>query len=187
MRRLLVLAGFVCVCVSLPTHADDRPFLQRIAERTPPAIWPREHSAERAGYSQSVSRIAIPGVTRFDNGGYVGGASLRNNNLLARGPGSATGPITDGTFATDYTGVRANLGRVFLASSDDPSRGNPIYLAYRAEGHRVPDVFALRPFRKAFLEAREGGEEKHGGEEGAHGEEGGHGPENGEKKDEGHE
>jgi hypothetical protein len=94
----------------------------------------------------------------------------------------------------DYTGVRAHLGRVFLAPSTDPSQGPPIYLGYVAEGRRVTDIFALRPFRKAVLEKREDAEEReHGAEghgggghgEGGHGAEGGHAPEGGEMKKEG--
>jgi hypothetical protein len=143
-----------------------------------------DHSAERAGYPLTVSRMAIPSVTRFDNGGYLGGASLKNNNLCARGPGSAIGPVYDGTFGTDYTGVRQHMGRVFLAPSNDASVGRPAYLAYVSEGRRVPDIFALRPVRKAVLEKREDAEERRHGKEG-HGEEGGHGPEGGEGKKEG--
>jgi hypothetical protein len=181
MRRSLALTGLVLVSLPLVGGADDRPLLQRIAERTPMPRMTIEHSAERAGYPLGVSRLSTPSVTRFDNGGYVGGASLRNNNLLARGPGSAIGPVYDGTYATDYTGLRAHLGRVFLAPSDDPSRGRPIYLAYRAEGHRIPDPFALRPLRKAVLEAREDREEM------KHGKEGGHAPEGAGKEGGGHE
>ena len=175
MRRSLALAGLVLVSLSPAARADDRPLLQRIAERTPLPHANIEHSAERAGYPLSVKPRAVPTTTRFDHGGYIGGASLRNNNLIARGPGSAIGPVYDGTYGTDYTGFRAHLGRVFLAPSHDPSLGRPIYLAYNSEGRRVTDVFALRPFRKAVLEKREDAEErKHGGKE--HGE-GGHAPE----------
>ncbi|QJW93046.1 hypothetical protein [Frigoriglobus tundricola] len=188
MRCLIALVGLAFAC-ALPTgRADDRPWLQRIAERTPLPRRPVEHSAARAGYPQSVSQMAIPGVTRYDNGGYIGGGSIRNNSLVARGPGSATGPVYDGTFGTDYSGVRLHLGRVFLAPSADPSHGRPIYLAYRAEGHRLPDPFAIRPLRKAVLEAREDREERlHGKEGGGHGSEGGHGAEAGAGKEGGHE
>ena len=150
-----------------------------------------DHSAERAGYPLTVSRVAIPSVTRFDNGGYIGGASLRNNNLCARGPGSAIGPVYDGTFGTDYTGVRQHMGRVFLAPSDsDASVGRPAYLAYVVR--RPPRDGHLRgcpAFRKAVLAKKEDIEEhRHGKEghgEGGHGEEGSHGPEGGEGKKEG--
>src|SRR5712691_2202742 len=117
MRRSLLLAPLVLLSLSPLARADDRPWLQRCAERTPMPRTPVEHSAERAGYPLTVSRVAQPSVTRFDYGGYVGGASLRGNDLRARGPGSATGPRADGTYATDYAGVRANLGRLFLAPS----------------------------------------------------------------------
>jgi hypothetical protein len=183
MRRSITLAGFALLSLSPIACCGDHSRLDHFVQRAPLPKLPQEHSAERAGYPQSVSSWAQPSVTQHDYAGYVGGGSIRNNNLHARGPGSATGPLTDGTFATDYAGVRANLGRLFLAPSDDPSCGRPIYLAYRAEGPRVPDPLALRPFRNAVLAAREAAE--HGGEcghgEGGHGE-GGHAPEGGEGK-----
>ena len=185
MRRSLALAGLALVSLSPAARADDRPLLQRIAERAPLPRTPVEHTADRAGYPLSVSRHAVPTYTRYDHGGYVGGASLRNNNLLARGPGSAVGPVYDGTYGTDYTGFRAHLGRVFLAPSADPSLGRPIYLAYSSEGRRLTDVFALRPLRKAVLEKREHAEEREHEKE--HGEKGhgeaGHAPEGAGKKD----
>ncbi|MBP3956868.1 RNA polymerase sigma factor [Gemmata sp. G18] len=112
-----------------------------------------------------LARLAVPSVTRFDQGGYVGGASLRINSLIARGPGSAVGPTQDGTYGTDFGGFRAHLGRVFLASSDDPSRGRPAYLSYRADGPRIVDVFAIRPLRNGILAKREAAEEMHHGKE----------------------
>ena len=183
MRRPLALAGLVLVSLSA-ARADDRPFLQRCAERTPLPRTPVEHTAERAGYPLGVSRMAQPTYGRYDHGGYLGGASLRNNNLLARGPGSAVGPVYDGTYGTDYTGFREHLGRVFLAPSADPSLGRPIYLAYSPEGRRLTDVFALRPLRKAVLEKREDAEERQHGKEGGHGD-AGHAPE-GAGKEAGH-
>ena len=186
MRRSLALAGFALLSLPHAARADDDGFtrLERWAMRTPqPRIQP-EHSAARAGFPLAVKPHAIPSVTRFDHGGYVGGARVCGNNVLASGPGSATGPIYDGTFATDFGGFRAHLGRVFLASSADPSRGEPIHKRYNADGPRVLDVFALRPLRKAVLEAREDTEERRHGKEAhgaGHGSEG-HGPESGEKK-----
>jgi len=183
MRRSFALAGVALLSLPFFTSAGDHPWLDRFAQRTPYPHRPIEHSAERAGTPLTVSRFAAPSTTRFDNGGYIGGASIKNNNLCARGPGSAIGPVYDGTFGTDYTGVRQHMGRVFLAPSDDPSLGRPAYLAYVSEGRRVPDVFALRPFRKAVLEKREEAEEReHGhGKEGGHGD-GGHGADGGEGK-----
>ena len=185
MRRSLALTGLLALSLAPAGRADDRPFLQRMAERTPMPHAFIDHSMERAGNPQSVSRHAAPSVTCRDHGGYLGGASIRNNNLLARGPGSAVGPVQDGTFGTDYTGFRAHLGRVFLAPSNDPSQGRPIYLAYISEGPRVKDVYAGRPFRKAVLEKREDAEHREHGKEGGHGGEAGHAPE-GAAKEGGH-
>lgn len=204
MRTSLALAGAsLFVSSATAVRADDcecgRPWsrLERWAMRTPCPRIPVEHTMQRAGYPLNVKPHAVPSVTRFDYGGYVGGGSLKGNNLLARGPGSAVGvPQCLGTFGTDYVGVRAHLGRVFLAPSIDPSRGPTIQALYDADGPRIVDVFALRPLRKAVLEMREDREHKHeggghgegghGGEgHGAgngHGGEGGHGPEKGGEK-----
>ena len=188
MWRLLALAGVTSFALCASSRADDRPLLQRIAERAPVPRVNIEHSAERAGYPLNVKRHAVPSVTRFDQGGYVGGGSLRNNSLIARGPGSAVGPTQDGTYGTDFGGFRAHLGRVFLASSDS-SYGHPAYLSYRTDGPRIVDVFAIRPLRNGILAKREAAEEMHHGKEehgaGGHGAEG-HAPEGGEKKGGGH-
>jgi hypothetical protein len=190
-RRSFALAGVILLSLPFFTQAGDHPWLERFAQRTPYPCRPIDHSAERAGTPLTVSRLAAPSMTRSDGAGYIGGASIRNNNLSARGPCSAVGPIYDGTFGTDYTGVRQHMGRVFLAPSSDASVGRPIYLGYVAEGRRVTDIFALRPFRKAVLEKKEEAEErKHGKEghgEGGHGEAGhapeaGHGAEGGMKE-----
>jgi hypothetical protein len=185
MRWSAALAG-VTLCWFCPlVRADDRPWLQQWAERTPLPRRPVEHTAGRAGYPLSVSCLARPSVTGCDQAGYIGGASICNNNLLARGPGAATGPVATGVFGTDYAGVRRNLGRLFLAPSDDPARGHPAYLSYRAEGPRVPDPLAVRPFRNAVLAKREA-EEGHGEHGGQSGHGGGHAPEGGEPKGGGH-
>ena len=169
MRRSYAFAGVVLLAASAAVSAGDHAWLDRFVQRAPLPRIPPVHSAEQAGYPMSVSRLAVPSVTRFDQAGYVGGGSVRNNNLLARGPGSATGPLYAGTFATDYGGLRGHLGRVFLAPSDHPGRGIPISWNYRAEGPRVTDIFALRPFRKAVLEKREDAEDHHGSEKKAGG------------------
>jgi hypothetical protein len=175
MRAFLYPVATLVALSSTTALAGDHPLLQRIAERAPLPRTPVEHSAQRAGYPQSVKPHSVPSVTRFDYGGYVGGGQLLHNNLLARGPGSATGPIHDGTFGTDFGGFRGHLGRVFLAPSDDPSRGPAIARNYRTDGPRVTDVFALRPLRKAILEKREAVEE-HGHGHHGHGHGGnGHG------------
>jgi|GEM_PF-3575361 len=183
MRWFFLLAG-VFLLWSPTARAGERTLLERCAERTPRPLFPVVASQQQAGYPQSVSRCAIPSVTRFDNAGYVGGARLWHNNLCGRGPGSATGPIQTGTFATDYTGVRAHLGRVFLAPSTDPSRGYPISWNYRPEGPRLLDLGMPRPLRKAVLEMRHDAEERRSGGEGH--KEGGHAPEGAAHPEAGH-
>ncbi|AWM40175.1 hypothetical protein [Gemmata obscuriglobus] len=189
MRQLSALAGVIVLAATVSARADDRPLLQRIAERTPKPHTPVEHSAARAGYPLSVKAHAVPSVTRFDHGGYVGGGSLKGNSLLARGPGSALGAPCVGTYGTDFGGFRAHLGRVFLAPSVDPSTGKPIQKLYNADGPRVVDVLALRPLRKAVLERREDMEHAKEGHGGGHGADAGHGGEaksGGEAKGGGH-
>jgi hypothetical protein len=110
---------------------------------------------ERAGNPTRVSRFAVPTVTAANAGGYVGGGRLFGNRVLARGHGAVTGPNYAGTFGTDYAGLHVRPGRVFLAPSYDPSVGPTIARSYRTGGHYPPDVFALRPFRKAVIEAKE--------------------------------
>ena len=104
---------------------------------------------QRAGNPRNVAPWAVPSVTRFDAGGYIGGGSLRGNSKVA------AGPMTEGTFGTDFAGFRMRKGRVFLAPSADPSAGVSIARTYRTDGPHVPDVFAIRPFRKAILEKKE--------------------------------
>jgi hypothetical protein len=158
MMRSFVAAALVCAA---PTFAFAQ---QRFVERTPGRHIPLVHTMERAGYSTAVKPHAIPSQLPQITGGYVGGAKLfHGNRPLAKGAYSAPGAIVDGTYATDYAGITIRPGRVFLAPSYDPSIGPTIAQSYRAEGPVVPDVFSLRPLRKAVLEARE---DKHGGEEG---------------------
>ena len=187
LLRSLVPSAFAILAFTFTACTGEHTCLDRFVQRTPLPRQPVPHTDARAGHPLSVSRLAEPSMTCHDYGGYVGGGSLKNNTLHARGPGSATGPLVCGTYGTDYGGVHGHLGRVFLAPSDDPSRGYPISWNYRAEGPRVTDVLALRPFRKAVLELHEDAHErKYGHEEHAHGEpeehgaghaEGGHEPE----------
>jgi hypothetical protein len=165
---LFPIATFVALSSS-QVLAGDHSKLDHFAQRTPPPRVPYTHTMDRAGHPLAVHSHAIPSVTRFDAGGYVGGGRLLHNNLLGRGPWSATGPTQDGTFGTDFGGFRTHLGRVFLAPSYDPSRGPALAQNYRTDGPRVTDVFALRPLRKAILEKKHAVEEwKHGGKEGGH-------------------
>ncbi|MDB5311702.1 MAG: hypothetical protein JWO38_5904 [Gemmataceae bacterium] len=128
----------------------------RFAERTPLPHLPPAHTMERAGNPQTVARWAIPGGTRSETGGYVGGGSLRGNRIFATGPGAVTGPAAGGTFGWDFVGLRGRSGRVFLAPSADPSAGSMIGRNYRTDGPQyIPDVVSLRPFRRAVLEKKE--------------------------------
>jgi len=150
MRALLVVVVFGW---ATPATAQER-----FVERTPLPRRPPVHTMERAGNPQSVSRLAVPSVTPRDVSGYVGGARLLGNHILASGPTAATGPLTDGTFGTDYAGIKVHPNRVFLAPSYDPSVGPTLARSYRTNGPHVPDVFALRPFRKAIIEKQEAAE-----------------------------
>src|SRR5579871_2568972 len=87
-----LLAAAWCTCV-FPSAADDAP---RFAERAPLPKIPPTHTQQRAGNPASVAWWAIPGRSRYDTGGYVGGATLHGNRPLAQGVGAATGPTTDG-------------------------------------------------------------------------------------------
>lgn len=139
---------------------------QRFVERTPYPIFSFSHTMERAGYPQHIAPWAIPGVTRFEGGGYVGGGTLRGNNIFARGYHTAPGPIHDGTFGWDFVGFRIRPDRVFLAASHDPSmQRSDISRNYRTEGNYPKDVGTIRPLRRAILEKREVKEERHGGGE----------------------
>jgi hypothetical protein len=100
---------------------------------------------------------------------------VHGNHPFTRGVGAATGPLTTGAFGWDFAGFRMRPGRVFLAPTPTGGNRSDIARNYWAEGPHVPDVFALRPFRKAVLEKREAKEghpeeyhEPHGGHENGH-------------------
>jgi hypothetical protein len=143
----------VVVAVGLVVSAASAQ--ERFVERAPPPKHPPADTMARAGYPQAVARWAIPGVTRTEAGGYVGGGSLRGNRILARGPFAAAGPRLDGTFGWDFAGFQVRPGRVFLAPSADPAAGAVVARNYRTDGPHVPDVINLRPVRRAVLEKRE--------------------------------
>ncbi len=117
---------------------------------------------QRSGDSRRIAPWAVRSVTRFESGGYIGGGSLHGNSILATGATRTSGPIADGTFGTDYVGYRLRMGRVFLAPSADLSAGQRIARAYRTDGPHVPDVFMIRPYRRAVLEKKEDVEERKG-------------------------
>ena len=149
------MRAFVRSAVALVALSGAAAGQERFVERTPLPKNPVPHTLERAGNPAGVSRFAIPSVTSRDVGGYVGGGKLIGNNVFAKGSSAATGPVMDGTFGTDYAGFKVRPNRVFLAASPDPSVGSTVARAYRTDGPHVPDVFSLRPFRKAILESKE--------------------------------
>jgi hypothetical protein len=157
--RLAPTTVFVLFAAS--AQAQDE---KRCVERTPPYLLPHVHTMEAAGCPSSVAWYAIPGVTRFDAMGYIGGASLRNNSPHPL-RSQATGPVLAGTFGQDFGGFAGNTGRVFLAPTMDPANGHPIARDYRTDGPHVPNIFAWRPIRKAVIEAKDAHEGK-GGHEG---------------------
>ena len=155
----------------LAAAADhDKPEGTRFVERTPypKHPYPNPDTMQRAGYPQEISKWAIPGISKHETGGYIGGATVCHNHPLARGVGAATGPLETGTFGWDFAGFRMRPGRVFLAATPSGANRSDIVRNYLSEGPHVPDVFALRPFRKAVLAKKEA---KHPSEEHAgHGE-----------------
>jgi len=166
MRRSYLLASAVALVPFVSASADDRPLLQRIAERTPAPHRPVEHTMARAGFPQDVKPHAVPSLTRFYLPGYIGGGTPAPMAFRASGPASAVGHVTDGTFGTDFAGFALRGGRVFLVPVNDPQRGNVWTRGYSPEGPRTGDIGVQRPFRKAVLELREAKEheKEHGGE-----------------------
>jgi hypothetical protein len=162
MRAAVLIVPVVAVGALVPPAAAQDG--TRFVERTPMPRQPLFHTMDRAGYPQLVKPHAVPSVTPRDAGGYIGGGRLLHNRMFARGP-VATGPVADGTFGTDYAGLRLRPNRVFLAPSYDPSLGPSIGRLYRTDGPYVPDVGTVRPLRNAVIEKREAKEERHGGGE----------------------
>lgn len=169
-----VALGWAWTAGAAAAGDHDKPAGTRFVERTPypHQPYPNPDTMQRAGYPQTIAKWAIPGLTRFQTAGYIGGATLKGNRPLARGVGAATGPLTTGTFGWDFAGFHMRPGRVFLAPTPTGANRSDIVRNYLAEGPVVPDVFALRPFRKAVLEkreAKEGHPEEHGSHGGEHG------------------
>jgi hypothetical protein len=160
MRLSLCLLVLAAVGSSAVAQHKDQPFV----ERTPYSKFPLTQSMERAGYPQHIAPWAIPSVTRFEAGGYIGGGCLKGNSIFAKGPFTASGPTYDGTFGWDFAGFGMRPGRLFLAPTGDPSQQrSDISRNYRTEGHYPKDVGLIRPLRRAILEKREVKEERHGG------------------------
>ena len=147
MRRFTGIAVFL---MAGPAFAQDG---ERFVERTPPRK-PIAHTQEQSGYSGSIAKWAIPGVSPHEAGGYVGGARVSHNNALAKNT-MVAGPVADGTFGWDYAGWKQRTGRIFLRESADPSRGREFNRLYRTDyPFKVPDVIAAQPFNKAVREAK---------------------------------
>jgi hypothetical protein len=163
MRPALWTLPAACVvlasCKAIPDHEPHRE--PRFAARAPLPLVAPPNTLARAGNSDTVAPWAIPGVTRYEAGGYVGGGSLKSSQPLRRST-AAVGAPGDGTFGLDFVGFRHRPGRVFLAPSPDPSDGVPIADNYKTDVVFPKDVFNIRPVRKAVLERRE--ERDHGGE-----------------------
>ncbi len=102
---------------------------QRYAERTPPPRAPAVAPAWPAD--------GLPPLARY----------VRPSTIPRLGVGNI-----NGTFGYDY--VNRRPGRVFLTPSADPSRGPSIARAYRTDPVVTYDPIALRPVRKAVLEAK---------------------------------
>ncbi len=153
------MAAGIFLITTAPATAQER---KRFVERTPMPHQPAVQTMERAGYPQSIKPHAIPSVTAHDAGGYIGGAKLHGNRIFAKGTGACapSGPLQDGTYGTDYVGIKQRLGRVFLASSQDPSAGPAIARSYSTVTPPIVDIFNLRPLRNAVLEKREVKEER---------------------------
>lgn len=164
MRRSYLLASALALAPFVSASADDRPLLQRLAERTPQPHRPVEYTMARAGFPQDVKPQAIPSQTRFYLPGYIGGGTHAPMALRSSGPASAVGHITDGTFGSDWAGFGLRGGRIFLVPVNDPQRGNVWTRGYSPEGPRLVDIGTLRPYRKAVLEMREAKEHGHGGD-----------------------
>jgi hypothetical protein len=141
-----------CLAVLLTSHLASAQ--DRHAERAPLPHYRTPNSMQRSGDSQKVAWWAVPSVTRFDSTGYIGGAVHAKPGIFSR-PCASTGPIADGTFGTDYGGIRLRATRVFLMPSANPACGPSASEKYRMEGPHLPDVFALQPFRKAVIEKKE--------------------------------
>ena len=103
---------------------------QRFAERTPP---PRVPAVAPAWPSDGLPPLA-------------------RHVRPSTGPKLGVGTI-NGTFGYDY--VNRRPGRVFLTPSADPSRGPSIARSYRTDPVVTYDPIALRPVRKAVIEAKE--------------------------------
>jgi hypothetical protein len=110
-------------------------------------IPPAEHTHERAGNPQCISKCAQPGRTSKFDVGYIGGGCLG-------GHGEGRGAM-DGTFGWDYVGCLCRRpAHVFLnwchCKDCQPERG-----PYKTDGPHVPDIFSLRPIKRCIENKKE--------------------------------
>jgi hypothetical protein len=111
------------------------------------SIPPAEHTHERAGNPQCISKCAQPGRTCKYDVGYIGGG-------CHGGRGECRGEM-DGTFGWDYVGCLCHKpARVFLnwchCKDCQPERG-----PYKTDGPHVPDIFSLRPVKRCIENKKE--------------------------------
>ncbi len=124
---------------------------ERFVERVPYPHVPIVQSQQQAGYPQQVKPHAVPGVNHSkEAGGYV----------LGR-PQPGTGSATGGTFGWDHVGHPKAPKRWSFAPSINLAKSNT-WDGYDAEGPKVKDIFAVRPFRRAVHEAQDEHGKVHG-------------------------
>lgn len=99
---------------------------------------PQDHTLEKAGNPQEISRWAKPSIEKHEAPGLVGGSRL----IRGDGPGEY-----DGTFGWDYAGWHP--GRVFLGWAHDRKHQSKLG-SYKTDTHKVPDPVSLHPVRKLF-------------------------------------
>jgi hypothetical protein len=140
VRALTIGIAILTICFPGRGLADD-------AQRppAPSTAGPQDHTFERAGMPQNISRLAVSSVGKHEGPGYVGGGRLIHGD--SRGP-------TDGTFAFDYEGFGWLPGRVFLGWVHDRKEPGPG--TYRTDTYRIPDPFSLHPVRRIVQDIKEG-------------------------------
>lgn len=105
-----------------------------------PATPSCDHTHERAGYPRCIAWYATPSWERKECGGLVGGGCLRR--------GTGAGPY-DGTWGWDYVGHGWRPNRIFLGWCADCVK-QPKPGPYKVDGPHVPDVFAVKPVKRAI-------------------------------------
>lgn len=109
-----------------------------------PAIPSGDHTQCRGGFANCTAWWAVAGRSKQECGGLIGGGSLAR--------GGAAGPH-DGTWGWDYVGRGWRPDRFFLSWYPDGAR-QPKPGTYKVDGPRVPDVFAVKPIKRAVEKHR---------------------------------